>query len=664
MAVLIPGQKLTIPKDKAGPIANILMEQVRDLDNTYSDYFNAIATWWRWFEATPRTAVKNFPFKNASNVVIPLIKIMSDALVARAMARTFSHGKRIWTTSTENEDASRLAKNVARRVNWGAQGHDHDFVATCYDWYSELYPIGSSVLAYNYRHVSVPMFFGPGSDLRSTIKNRFVEIQRGVSFEHSPREFYLWDTRFPIEDAPIVIRKHLYSWSKLNEMSMVDKLWNREAVKEIKGQGDGGLRLGPTLAVTDVKNTIDKRSPGASEREMHTVYEIHVDWPMLRGSEFQLPGAGTDQDDPNAPELPIVIHLHANTESLLRSTAEPYHVPGKPFLDGHFRKRSGRSYSAGVAKELEQLQSMATTQFNQAADSQTRANAIWSKTTDPRLRSKPLDPSESIYLNNMDDFEVLNVGASPLPEATLITMANTWAEKLIGVTDPLQGRETRSGGHPSPATSTLALLQQTDVMSTATDMMLRRKVSKAGQISAILIQQFETNDDGQLTKIFGETDTQDLEEFLFPTDPIPGLINFDLVAMSDTANPQVELQRAMTVGQINERYWAFVLRGVQALESPQAGPMLKAGWKQAIKSVSALYERILNSQDIDDMEKFIAALDGIASGPAGDIRDFAQNAGQVLGGAGAGPVQGSNGSPALGPPSGANGSNGPLGVLQ
>jgi hypothetical protein len=367
-------------------------------------------------------------------------------------------------------------------------------------------------------------------------------------------------------------------------------------------------------------------------------------------------------EDLGTPNVPLVIHLHRKTRTVLRVVAEPYHLPHKPFFDGFFRKRPGRGHSIGVAKVLEMLQSVQTTLFNQAIDSRTRANAIWAKTRDPRHLKTPFDPSHPMLVNDMNDFEILNTTTTEFSDLSLINAANIVAERLIGQSDPGFGRETRHGGHPSPATSTLALLEQSNLMGAGTDLLLKNQVTQMAQAWAILTQQFETNEDGKLQRTFGEKDAAAMEQFIFPTEPIPGNYQFDLVAMSAALNPDAEMQRAVTVAGMLNNYWGFVLRGVQAIENPQVGPMLKSGWTQAIQSATSIYSKFLEAANVDDMEKFLAELSKFGPQSADALGQFAGGVREMAGGNGAVRQPGNGGIP-LGMPGGAGGTGGPLGVL-
>ena len=228
--------------------------------------------------------------------------------------------------------------------------------------------------------------------------------------------------------------------------------------------------------------------------------------------------------------------------------------------------------------------------------------------------------------------------------------------------DPALCRETRSGGHPSPATSTLALMEQADLLSASTEVLIQHEVARMGQALAVLYQQFDTNEDGYLQRVFGEGDAADIEEFLFPQEPIPGNYMFDVVAFSGSFNPDVQMRRAITVGQAHMQYWSFVLQGAQAIESPQLGPVVKTSWVRAIEGATKTYERFLEASDIDDMEKFLAEIDKLGQYTAESLRQFAGQAGELAATRGGVQEPGMAGPPGN-VPGGAGGALAGIGVL-
>lgn len=616
---LVPGESLVQRMDTStmDMLGSHCMDLAQDLEYQNEAFIRAIRVYWDWYDAKPRVKEKNTPFRKASNVVVPVIGMMTDAMVSQSLSTFTAAGDRFWQARVENEGNETVALNMARYVNWQAR-NDFNWVATLAGWLPEVYLLGSGVLALSYRREMKPLFYGPGATRRERLQYKLIEMLRGPNIENVPRENMLWDTSFQVHEAPVVVRIRQWTYSEMQALAQLDASWSKPQLEAVRGfQGQETWSTWDSVRASKAKRD-DRADPQQDYRQPHVVYEMHVDWPML-GGRFEIPGDESDR----AVQLPLLIHLHRKTGKILRCTAEPYHLPGKPFLDGFFRKHTGSGHSSGTGKKLEQIQSIQTTLFNQSIDAQTRANAIWAITTDPKFLTEPLDPAKPIKVNDMGQFAALNVGTSVQPNMALLQAAQIMAERWMGPSDPLMGRETRSGGHPAPATSTLALLEQATKMSAQTDLLLQDTVSRAGQWLAILDQQFETNEDGKLARVLGQSDAMAVTQFLFPTDPIPGNYFFEVTALSRTDNPDLQMRRALTIAQANNNYWSFVIQGATLMDSPQVGPRVKALYVRAIESMTKLYSRFLDAGNVDDMERFLAELANVGVDTQNAFQQFA-----------------------------------------
>jgi hypothetical protein len=647
VANILPGQVINLNDADLAVLEKHIEREITNLETQYSEFFDKLKIWWRWYEAAPRMKAKNFPFQGASNIVVPLIHIMCKSLLARTLNTLFGAGDRVWMARTENEENTARARDMVRYMNWQANGNDFDLRMAAYDAFYEMYPIGSTVLALNWRD-DQRFVYAPGrrNNVFSKSVAQPVSFGRGPIVESSPRETYLWDTAFNIGDAPIVVREMSYTWSQLNAFHQKQpKAWNEDALEAIKGEPG---RDAPSKKVSD-----EKRKHGHIEEsdldqtsKPHDIREVHVDWPVIEAAGFSKRGA----ESLGTPSLPIVITQHRNTNKILQVKAEPYNLPSKPFFDFYYEKESGGGHGVGVAKRLEHMQSAMTTQLNQSIDTTTRGNAVWAITSSRKHMDSPLDPSHPIYAPGMlKEFAPFALSEATGPEQSNIQMVQVISERLMGIADPALGRETRQGGHPSPATSTLALLENTDTMSVPTMSMIRRQFSRMGEAIAILNQQFETNEDGKIQRVLGGVDGASVMEFLFPREPIPGNYQFDVAALSPQANPDAEMNRAIQVGQMNQLYWSQVIQGAQALESPQVGPLVKLAWQKYIHSTTNTYMRFLESSNVDEIEKFVL-----------NLRESQQQGAQALGGIAGQPAVagGGAGTPPQLPVGGAGGAAG------
>jgi hypothetical protein len=270
------------------------------------------------------------------------------------------------------------------------------------------------------------------------------------------------------------------------------------------------------------------------------------------------------------------------------------------------------------------------------------------------MLSKPIDPSHPIYVGaDINSFMELKLPTNNFQDLSLINILNVFAERLAGQADPNFGREQRQGGHPSPATSTIALLGEGEKMALPTRDLIRMQISRMGETTASMYQQFDTNEDGRIQRVLGERDAAKVEEFLFPTEPVSAVMNFDVVAMNESTNPQAEMAKAVTVTQMNTNYWAFVLRATQVMQQSAQNPLVLQMAVKSIEAQTKAHMRFLEASDVDDIESFVIELNrGIEQGTA-QLQSAANGLQEMAGANGA--VQGQR---ALAGPQGANGSGG------
>lgn len=626
MALIFPGDRLMprMSADALTALGSDLRDVGRDLQAEHAPLFRALATWWKWYEAVPRQKEKTFPFVGASNVVVPLIGITCDALASRSLAQATAAAPTYWSCLSQNEDPARqrTASRIQTLINWQAGGNEFSLEHVLADQFLEAHVAGRGAVAINFRHDVRPVFFQRGG---GPAKRAQITFHRGPAVEHIPNEHLLWDRRFRVGDAPVVVRRHEWTWAQIRDMAKLDDAWDAEAVREVKrfpgveGGTEGEL-------VTSTKADLDLRdTDGQLARQLHEVWEIWVDWSVL-GNRFEVPG----EEEWGGTQVPLLAHLHVQSGRILRLVGSPYTLPYKPFVD--FRFRAGR----GVAKRLEMIQQIETTVVNQELDAGTRRNALWGKTRNAALQRLPLDPSKLMLVGAMDEFEAIAHPNYTQSNLALLVAANTMAERWMGASDPLMGRDTRSGGHPAPATSTLALLEQVNVMSAGTDVVIRQELSRMGEALAILNQQFESNEGGWLQRVFGAADAAAMEGYLFPDEPLPGNYAFDVKALDRNQNPETQMRQALQVAQVYQNFCALVAQGAMILDSPQGTPRVKAVWAKLTSGMNDLLERFLDAANVDDSERFLLELKTLGIDARGILADATAGAGGPQAAAGAG----------------------------
>jgi hypothetical protein len=628
--MILPGQEVRISDEKKRLLAGELLAITKDLEDDHSLLFSNIETWWTNYEGIARQKVKNFPFRGASNVIVPLIQAQVNAHVADNWNAIYSSGSRIWTTTQENQGNETMAKNVGRYINWQADNNDFNFKPQVYSNLLESAAIGCSVIAANWRH-DERWLYTRGKDRRPQAQR--VSFARGPILESVPREQMLWDTQYLVAEAPIVIREFAMSWYAIAHAAHSDpkKTWDLDAIEKIRDQGGAA---GPSANVRARKQEHDSRTTTIRRKNSdHDVREIRIDWPILNAIGITGQDLATPFDaKANTPHVPIVVTLHRKTGLILRIIAEPYFLPYKPFFDVYYQRRANRGHGVGLAKKIEGMQAAATTIFNQQIDMQTRANSVWAKTNDPKLMGRPIDPSSPIYDPSMQSFEPIALPSPAFSNIQLLSEVQGFAERLTGNSDPSFGKDTTAGGHPTPATSTQLLLGQSQKLSSPNRDMIGEAYSRMGQCVAMLDQQFES-DPVKLQQVLGDRDAESVMEFLFPTEAIPGRYRFSVTGLSRALNPDAEMQRAVMVGQMNQNYWAGTVKATEAMAMlfqaplpPQVKEFMIHSYVQWIEANTEQHSDFLEAANVDDIERFTIDFERAENRSVEVLRDFAGRA--------------------------------------
>ena len=630
-----PGEPLNLNSKNLEALESNISDYLFDLESQHQTFFSDIPIWWRWFEGTPQTRVKTFPWRGASNVILPVIRIASESLVAQAYATLFSHGK-LLSSRTTNETFLDHVAPITEFMNWALE-HECDISTPSLDWLNEMHAIGESVLGLQWRRkerwVRVP---GSTQPIRAS-------LNRGPIVTHIPRHQIMWDVGRTIDDAEVLSRQALLKFSEMAAHVQFDD-WSAEAVEYCRNQYDTES-MGYQIEVQRSEAIGKDFDPNTTANYPHDIREVWVDTPMLQAMDKQLGDQAV-----KAKVSTLVCNYHVGGKRILKVTPDPYGLGHKPFYWAAFRKRSGSQTSEGLCKILEHGQRAMSTMLNQAIDAVTLSNSFPFVTDDPRLANFEFSPGKPIVTANTNGFQILNQSRNIMPEATMVNLMQTFNERVSGSNDPLQGRESRSGGHPSPATNFLGMEQRSKILTSPTMKGIRKAISSLAADIATMYQLFDTNEDGRLERILGPEDGEKVKSWLFPKDqPIIGNLTFDIFAVDEQDNPQVRQQRAILVSQLTNNYYAQVLPLVQATVNPQMPPQMKQTIQKAIEANTASFINFLESSDIDDIKSY--ALQKENAGDGQGLSDILRTLSQSQGGQGpipGGPMGNPGGPPDVG----------------
>lgn len=599
-AYLTPGTPLKMSEKEREKLGSFLVALGTDLEQSHKDLLSNIDTLWDLYEAKPLQKRRTDPFDGASNVVVPLIRMHTDAIKSRLQNIVFA-APDLWTFRTRNEDITETARSVTDFLNWAADDNEFDLYTPSVAWFDEAIPIGTSVMMLGWENRK-RFIFTPGQGSKPT--PTAVELGRGPCFRHIPREQVLWQVGRSVQDAEYVMVQSWKTWGDLVTLEQTGGI-DEGYLEDIKAF-DGAS----TSYTTGIRKS-KLAAGGLSEapdggRDLYDIRQWWVEWPVLQGIKFEDIGEG----DRKTPLIPLCVTIDHTSGTVLRVAAKPYYTRSWPFYESQFRSTSRGPNPKGVAAMLEHLQRAATIMLNQSIDAVTLSNSLKIVTSDRRFLSQRFIPGRPMFADNVTDQSIRELVLSKqiTPDLQLIQLVMAMAERMTGISDPALGRETRHGGHPSPATSTALMLQESKEMQKTTTKQARLQFGRMAEDVATLYQQYETKGAPKITRALGMEDGNKVMSWMFPSGPIAGNIEFDLRAVSENLNPEAEREQAIFTMQATTAFYGQVLQGLQIAAHPNSPPPVKAAAIRSIEALGAGFEKVLAAAQVDDIRKFIFKL--------------------------------------------------------
>lgn len=607
-AHLSPGDKIPLTAAQREALGAQARDVCMDLEAQHANYIHNIRVWWDWYNAKPDVTVRDTPWRGASNMVVPFIRSQADSLSSRAILTVFS-GERIWHHGTIHNDFFRdRADAWLDYLNYQAW-HPFSMFQPVEGAINEQYVIGESVM--HSRWSRRERFIVPPNDPGDPIKVSYGESPETI---HTPREQVLWPRGVPIREADVIARQVFMSGVSFLRQATLDG-WDQAAVETaLKERGI----TGPVADVYQARQeAIGAATDASGQFSPYDVREVWIDWKMVQSLDSRafksVPNISHILDVAVGDEVtvPAVLTIHRGTGALLDARYSPYLTPDWPFYELHYRRLSGPSHgSHGIAKIGEHIQRGMTTIINQSIDSVTLANAMKIITTDKDFANRPFVPNQVSLVKDTSDGAVreLNTQKQILPDVNIINLLQAFGERTIGQSDPLLGRESRSGGHPSPATNFLGMLQQGQILNTRPMKSVRIALGQMAEDRSIMAQQFEKNPGGWLGQVFDDDDAAKVLDIVKAPLPAPGHMRFDVRALSETHSPDAERQKSLVVYQVQKDYHATVMQHLAILKDETASPDMKELSAQAVNTLGLSMQRTLENSDIDDVQEYVFQL--------------------------------------------------------
>lgn len=590
-----------------------------ELEAFYVERQPMMEDWKRWqtlYWAAPAKKEKNFPFRRAANVVVPLAALAVEATHARFMNTLFSV-EPFWSIRPRSKEWRNFAKPfegyLQSEVEAGSTLQMYDF---CNEWIMELCKLGTAVCKTGYKKLIKKSLRSIGD----AEEEFFAVVQNGGTVERVPLGNFVM--RFADQDpqlASLVGERHEFTWAQLKRMAQSGRM-RGEAIEKIKHHWTM-IRQGHDAGDIDESQKKIEEYANAEPKWTSTfkVHELFL--------SFDVDGDGWDEE--------IVVDYHKPTGTFLsirynwyEDLHRPYHVTNYTVIEGIWA-------GLGLCKKSEQFQEEATTIHRQRLDNATLANMaqiVIRKGLGYR-DGEPIFPGKMWFVDDVQrdikEFKLSEIYPSSYNNEESIVR---YYEKRTGANDVVLGLPQQ--GTPGTATSDLTRLAEGNK---GFDLVLKNVKKTLSRVGYDVITNMQLFGNQQIHWYTEGDDGQYVEEVLnMPPLLVRRGAIIDLTVTDSITNREVEQRQWLQLFQVITNYYDRVVQLSQIVAEGTGNIEMFIGVAQrALMASDAAMRRMLETFTIPDADEF--SLAGTEGQPDGS---------QNIGGTGTLPTP----RPAIGPP--------------
>lgn len=602
-----------IPPEFYNPrTAAVLLEYLRDeITRALNERRPLEERWARWhrtYKAQPETEVREFPFKGAANIVIPVAATDVDIVAARLLGVLFTP-ENLWTSRPLRPDAVAYTPRVTEFMRW-AQDNELGAYGSTRDWVTEICKLGTGVLKQRYRREQRLVYefremgSAPGMpSMGGQQVNVMQRVRRAVLKDHPVQQwvplenFLVPSIATELEDAPWCAERITLTWTQLQERVRSGLYQGADRLAGWHAQFKG-------TPLDFQRQTLDRFVPTQG-----TGFELWEAW--LR---FDITGSGEPME--------LVCTIHLPTMTYLRLDFNPFFHQEKPYEVARYMHQEGRFYGIGLCEMNDPFQDEVTTQHRQRLDNHTIANTpmLWARKNVGIKEGEAIIPGRWILTDNPEDIKPLTIGRNFDSSIQDEEMTLSYSARRTGVNDYVSGSSSPSIGYAALGTN---MIQQQEASKRFDQTLreIRKGLGRSGQRLLELYQQFHQG--GKPFTVLGPEDGSVVTQVLqFPMELIRASVAVEVTATSASLNKEVEIRTNTILMQLVDQHFQKALQAMQIALNPQVPEPMRLIALQMISGSGTLLRRTLDSYNVQDaatilprLEEFLNA--GQQQNPAG-----------------------------------------------
>jgi len=571
-------------------LSDWLVNELQRATDDRGDFTDELAEWERLYEARPKVANKTIPWDGASNLVVPVIATAVDSVLARLMNSIFATGE-LWATKQRSAKWAGLTDPIQAWLNW-VQSEVLKMYHVCQRWFLSTIKSGTGVgkLTWERRMRKIVYSDGIGSATEEIVTLHDGPVFESVSLDDfftSSDALYSHD----VQTCEWVAQRGRLTYKQLKEKEAsgifydVDKILSYQRTQSsdvVEDETAENVRITP------------------SEYNDWEIWEVWCSY-VLDAPEMSQQGETSTGVYP----AELIVHIEPNSGHILSVTYNYYRHQERPFHVIRWMPRERSFFGIGLCKMLADIQEEITTIHNQRLDNASIANMkVFKRRTSVRIGPLDIYPGAQIPVEEMDDIDSFDLGTehSTLLQEELHT--NSIGEKRSAVNDYTVGRESSAIGSRATATSTLALIRESNKRFAMTINDIRERLSDIGHQVTMLYQQFAP-DKEVMYEMFDEEEAALMQQwFTLPVEYTKTNIYIDTPAISEMNNKEMQQQILFTLLQVVEKFYMGIGNAMMVVANPQAPMPVKEVAKQAVISSSRIFQKILEAFDFRDAKSY------------------------------------------------------------
>jgi hypothetical protein len=568
-----------------------------------------IVKWRKAYEATPREKTREFPFYNASNLVVPIIATFSDTLLARLMSAVLKTRPpwvaKIFGSHRDIDDSVRTALEEFMEYV-GIEPQELDLYRVYHEWFGEGIKYGTSVLKcpHEIRYRDEVIFESGDGSGESSVKPSFMRDTEyegprpeKIAFEH----FLIPPGCKSIESADIRVHKRVMIKSELEERKFF-KIYDAAKVDMILSRPDRTAPAYPQLMNEESLGAVTTGTYGYKEWDL---YECWLNWPTSDGKY----------------KPAIIATYHKSTDTLMRAIYDTHTI--LPFALARLFYRDDMIYGYGFCETMWAFQEEISEQHNQRLDNRTIANTrVWRVSPDSKLHAGyRIYPSATVPAEK-DEIEPLQAGDISQQTIDDERFSLELAERRAGISPPMQGAGAGAQGKRGiyTAMGTLSVMQEGNRRTDLNISDLRYAHTKLGRILLADYSKFGVRNN--LLEMFGEKAakiTKALEGVK------SGRIGLPIYSSTASVNKEVEKQNLFLLVNLMRQHYMGIANLIAQTSNMMTPPEVKTYLGQVIKASNIVMKNVLRNFDQEDVDLLVPE-------PQIGGQPNAQQAGQAPGG--------------------------------